>query len=157
MTLPPFEQIAARHGLDVWRFAASQVGYRRVDDVFQDTMLAALASYPTLRDPTVARSWLLRIAARKAIDAYRATERAAVPVADPLPIPVVDAEPPDAELWARVTDLPDKQRQAVGLRFVLDCDYRDIGAVMETSPEAARRNVFEGLRALRRHYREDSR
>jgi DNA-directed RNA polymerase specialized sigma24 family protein len=45
--------------------------------------------------------------------------------------------------------LPDKQRHAVALRFLLDLRYADIGAAMETSPEAARRNVFEALRTLR--------
>jgi DNA-directed RNA polymerase specialized sigma24 family protein len=49
-----------------------------------------------------------------------------------------------------VRDLPDKQRVAVACRFVLDLAYRDIGEVMETSEEAARRNVHEGLKRLRR-------
>ncbi len=152
MRLAPFEKVVERHGVDVWRFAVSQVGPHRADDVFQDTMLAALAAYPTLRDPAVVRSWLLRIAARKAIDLYRATDRAAVPVADPDPAPATDHDPPDDQLWRRVRALPDKQRQAVGLRFVLDLDYRGIGRVMDTTEAAARRNVFEGLRALRGQY-----
>jgi DNA-directed RNA polymerase specialized sigma24 family protein len=58
-------------------------------------------------------------------------------------------EPAEEELWAEVRALPDKQRQAVALRFVLDLDYADVAAAMQTTPEAARRNVFEALRALR--------
>jgi RNA polymerase sigma factor (sigma-70 family) len=148
---PPFEAVVERHAADVWRFSASQVGRDRADDVFQETMLAALAAYPSLRDPTAVRSWLLRIAARKAIDAFRAGARAPVPVAEvgELAGPAPPAEPADEELWAGVRALPAKQRQAVALRFVLDLEYADVGAVMATSPEAARRNVFEGLRTLR--------
>ncbi len=153
--LAPFEQVLERHGGDVWRFTASQVGVGRADDVFQETMLAALAAYPSLRDPAAVRSWLFAIAARKAIDAFRAGARTPVPVAD-LPVTAraglagaPEPEPADGELWARVRALPAKQRQAVGLRFLLDLDYAGIGATMETSPEAARRNVFEGLRRLR--------
>ena len=55
----------------------------------------------------------------------------------------------DAQLWARVRELPEKQRLAVAYRFVADLAYREIGEAMGTSEEAARRNVFEGLRALR--------
>jgi RNA polymerase sigma factor (sigma-70 family) len=154
MRLPPFDQVVARHGMDVWRFAASQVGRDRADDVFQETMLAALAGYPSLRDPTAVRSWLLRIAARKSVDLFRAVARDAVPVPEPVDAAgsggsVTEHEPADEELWARVRALPTKQRQAVALRFVLDLAYADIAAAMQTSQEAARRSVFEALRTLR--------
>ncbi len=49
--LPPFEQVLERYGADVWRFAAAQLGPAHADDVFQDTMLAALAGYPRVRKP----------------------------------------------------------------------------------------------------------
>lgn len=157
MTLPPFDQVVEQHGMDVWRFAASQVGRDRADDMFQETMLAALAGYPSLRDPTAVRSWLLRIAARKTVDLFRAGAREAVPVAEPaeaagseLVTESVTEHPADEELWARVRALPAKQRQAVALRFVLDLGYADVAAAMQTSQEAARRSVFEGLRTLRR-------
>jgi RNA polymerase sigma factor (sigma-70 family) len=151
--LAPFAEIVERHAADVWRFSASQVGRERADDVFQETMLAALSAYPGLRDPGSVRSWLLQIAARKSVDLFRAGSRAPVPVAEPEPAGdsgmAVDPEPRDEALWARVGALPEKQRQAVGLRFLLDLEYSDIGAAMRTSPEAARRSVFEALRTLR--------
>lgn len=149
MNLPPFEHVVEQHADDVWRFSVSQVGRARADDVFQETMLAALSAYPTLRDPGAVRPWLIRIAARKAIDAFRASARAPVPVESPEPAPSLPSERPDDDLWARVRALPDKQRQAVGLRFVLDLAYAEIGDAMETSPEAARRSVFEALKTLR--------
>jgi RNA polymerase sigma factor (sigma-70 family) len=150
--LEPFESVVERHGADVWRFSCSQVGRERADDVFQETMLAALAAYPSLRDPGAVRSWLLQIAARKAVDAFRAGARAPAPIADPGEHAGGTHDPPaaDDELWARVRALPEKQRQAVALRFLLDLDYADVGAAMRTSPEAARRSVFEAMRALRR-------
>jgi RNA polymerase sigma factor (sigma-70 family) len=152
MRLPPFERVVERHGDDVWRFSVSQVGIARADDVFQDTMLAALGAYPTLRDPGAVRPWLLRIAARKAVDRFRDDARAPAPVEAPEPPPALPADAiagPDDELWARVRELPEKQRQAVALRFVLDLRYADVAAAMDTTVEAARRNVFEGVRTLR--------
>ena len=65
-------------------------------------------------------------------------------------------EPPGAEepeLWAHVRALPPKQRAAVVLRHVGDLDYAEIGRAMGTTPEAARRNVLEGLRRLREVWR----
>ena len=42
-----------------------------------------------------------------------------------------EAELPDEELWGRVRALPEKQHQAVALRFLLDLEYADIGAAIE--------------------------
>jgi RNA polymerase sigma factor (sigma-70 family) len=149
--LPPFEQVLDRYGADVWRFAAAQAGLAYADDIFQETMLAALAGYPQLRKPDAVKSWLFRIAARKAVDAARTRSRVPVPVADIDPSAATAAPPevPEEELWAQVRALPPKQRQAVALRIVLDLPYDEIAAAMATSVAAARRNVHEALKTLR--------
>ena len=148
--LPPFEQVIELHGRAVLRFCAAQVGGERAEDAFQETMLAALRAYDTVRDPAAIRSWLFSIAARKAVDAHRGRARGPEPVADPEP------PPPSGELaafdpgiWRLVGSLPDKQRSAIGLRYLADLSHAEIAEVMETSVEAARRNVFEGLKRLR--------
>src|SRR6202030_1211489 len=98
-TLPPFDDVVAAHGTDVWRFAVSQVGAARADDLFQETMLAALSAYPTLRDPRSMRAWLLRIAARKAIDMFRASAGDPVPVEEPDAGAAPAPDMPDDALW----------------------------------------------------------
>ena len=154
--LPPFESVVAEYGANVWRFAASQVGYAGADEVFQETMLAAMLAYPSLREPAAVRTWLLRIAARKAIDSFRTAAKSPIPVAEPpegadhtSPELELQRGSHDSELWAHARDLPDKQRQALALRVLLDLPYAEIAAVMQTSPAAARRNVFEALTKLR--------
>jgi RNA polymerase sigma factor (sigma-70 family) len=149
VSLPPFQEVLDRYGRDVLRVCFAVAGPAQADDVYQETMLAALSAYPSLRDPSVVRSWLLRIASNKAIDAHRSRARAPVPVAEPDPGAAPADGTYDEELWARVRDLPDKQRLAVAYRFVADLAYREIGDAMGTSEEAARRNVFEGVRRLR--------
>jgi RNA polymerase sigma factor (sigma-70 family) len=149
VSLPPFQEVVDRHGREVYRLCAAMAGRAGADDCYQETMLAALAAYPRLRDAAVVRSWLLTIAARKAIDGHRARRRDPVPVPEPDAGGAPDAPPRDEALWARVRELPEKQRIAVGYRFVADLAYREIGAAMDTSEEAARRNVHEGLRRLR--------
>jgi RNA polymerase sigma factor (sigma-70 family) len=140
------------------------VGAVEADDCYQETWLSALRAYPRLRDASNLRSWIFTIAHRKVIDHARSRARRAVPVGEvaeggcppdgvaPAADDVLAAADADG-LWAQVAGLPDKQRTAVALRFVADAPYAEIGAVMETSEEAARRNVHEGLKRLRREYR----
>jgi DNA-directed RNA polymerase specialized sigma24 family protein len=155
--LPPFERIVEAHGPAVLRFCAAQAGPVRADDCFQETMLAALRAYDGVRDPEAIPGWLFAIAARKAVDLHRAQARAGTPAGAALdgaaePAPPAGL-PRDDGLWARVRALPDKQRTAVGLRFVADLSHAEIAAAMGTSEPAARRNVFEGLQRLRKEMR----
>jgi RNA polymerase sigma factor (sigma-70 family) len=157
--LPPFQKLLDAHGRDVHRFLVATVGATDADDCYQETWLAALRAYPRLREGSNLRSWILTVAHHKAIDSARAGRRRALPVAEPAqqaaaaaPEPAPEPEPSDDGLWSRVRVLPPKQRTAVALRYLADCGYAEIAAVMGTSEEAARRNVHEALKRLRREY-----
>jgi RNA polymerase sigma factor (sigma-70 family) len=154
--LPPFEAVIELHGPAVLRFCVAQTGSERGEDVFQETMLAALRAYDEVRDPGAIGSWLFSIAARKAVDSHRGRARAPEPVADPEPPPLDDDGPvlSNDGIWQLVRSLPGKQRTAVTLRYLADLSHREIAEVMQTSEDAARRNVFEGLRRLREHVTE---
>lgn len=154
MSLPPFQTVLEEHREAVLRFLAASIGRQEADDVFQETFLAALRAYPRLQRGDNLRGWLLKIASRKAIDAHRARKRAPVPAehVDPGAAPS-NGNLPDEALWQAVRALPDRQRTAVVLRFTFDLAYREMGEVMDSSEEAARRNVFEGLKKLREEYR----
>jgi RNA polymerase sigma factor (sigma-70 family) len=150
MTLPPFQVLIDQHRDDIYRFLRASVGPNDADDCFQDTFISALRAYPRLRGDSNLRGWLFTIAHRKALDSHRARARRAVPIAD---LPETVGEPlmngGEPELWKAVGSLPAKQRAAVLLRFAGDLAYREIGEAMESSEEAARRNVHEGLKKLR--------
>jgi RNA polymerase sigma factor (sigma-70 family) len=141
------------HGHDVHRFLRALVG-QDAEDCYQETWIAALRAYPRLRDDSNLRGWILTVAHRKAIDRIRAHRREAVLLAELPERSAVDSglEPADDRLWAAVGELPDKQRTAVALRYVVDAGYAEMAAVMGTSEEAARRNVHEGLKRLRTEY-----
>jgi RNA polymerase sigma factor (sigma-70 family) len=157
MSLPPFESVIEEHGPALLRFCVARAGAGQGEDVFQEAMIAALRAYTTLRDPDAIRPWLYSIAARKAIDAHRAAARAPVPVDDlePLEQGVADAPAFDREIWSLVKELPRKQREAIGLRFLGELTHGEIAEAMGTSEEAARRSVFEGLRRLRQDHGDD--
>jgi RNA polymerase sigma factor (sigma-70 family) len=146
-TQAPFQRFLDEHREPVLAFLRTMVGPVDADDCFQETFIAALRSYKRM-DGRHPRAWVMTIARRKAIDHHRARARRPEP-RDRLPeIPVTD-ERPDREVWAAVAELPDGQRAAVALRYAADLPYREIGAALECSEEAARRRVADGLRALR--------
>ena len=126
MELPPFSEFLEEHRGTVYRFLMAAVGPHEADDCFQDTFVAALRAYPRLTDASRLDRWILRIASRKAIDHHRAAGRRAIP-----------------------SDEPPKQRVAVVHRHVLDRSYADVADVMGISEEAARANVYQGVKKLR--------
>jgi len=152
VTLPPFQQLLDAHGPDVHRFLLATVGRDAADDCYQETWLSALRAYPRLRDGSNLRGWLLTIAHRKSIDLLRRRRRAAVPAGELPEVAVLDAPAEDHGIWRLVRELPPKQRTAVALRYAVDADYALIAASMGISEAAARRNVHEGLKRLRREY-----
>lgn len=145
----PFQRFLDEQRTTVFRFLVASVGRDAADDCFQETFLAALRAYPTLRAGSNHRAWVLAIAHRKAIDHHRARARAAVPVADVPEVAVDGTAPVDDELWARVRALPPRQRAAVTLRFAGDLTHAEVGAALGCSEEAARRAAHDGLNKLR--------
>jgi RNA polymerase sigma factor (sigma-70 family) len=149
--LPPFQMLVEEHRVDLYRFCVASAGRGDADDIFQESWIAALRAYPTLRRADNLRAWLFRIAQNKAIDFHRSRARRPLPV-DELPEPPAGGPTQldgESELWAAVRELPPKQRTAVFCRAVLGMPYPELAALLECSEEAARRSVFEGLRRLR--------
>jgi RNA polymerase sigma factor (sigma-70 family) len=145
----PFQRFLDAHRDEVWRFLVASVGRDAADDCFQETFLAAMRAYPSMR-PDNPRAWVLTIAHRKALDHFRARKRRPVAVGDLPDVPAPEApELRDDGVWQRVHALPPKQRAAVLLRFAGDLTHGEVATVMGVSEEAARRNAFEGLRKLR--------
>jgi RNA polymerase sigma factor (sigma-70 family) len=149
MKLPPFQALLDEHRIDVYRFLVATVGPLDADDCFQETWISALRAYPNLRRGDYLRAWLFRIAQNKAIDAHRARGRRAVPVAAVPERPTSSPSDTDPELWERVRELPPKQRTAVFCRSVLGMPYAELAVLLESSEDAARRNVHEGLKRLK--------
>jgi RNA polymerase sigma factor (sigma-70 family) len=154
VNLPPFQVLLEEHRRDVYRFLVATAGASEADDAFQETWIAALRAYPKLRRADNLRAWLFRIAQNKSIDAHRARGRRAVPVAALPERPPAEADE-DPELWARLRELPAKQRTAVFCRTVLGMPYEELATLLESSEEAARRNVHEGLKRLREELTND--
>ncbi len=153
MSLPPFQHLVDAHWRDVARLAHALAGPVDGDDVAQQAWTQALAAYPRLSSTRNLRGWLLTITHRCAMDVHRGRARRAVPHEDPASLTEAPSlsppEPGDDALWARVAGLPERQREAVVLRFVADLDHRAIADALGTSPTMSRRLVSDALAALR--------
>lgn len=155
MTPPPFQRLLDEHAADLLRFCVASAGPVDGDDVFQETIVAALRAYPRIRHTDSLKGWLLTIAHNKALDHHRARGRRAVPAEGLEPPPPAGdrtPEPRDDTLWDAVHDLPAKQRGAVLLRFVGDLSHREIAAALGSSEQAARRSLADGLANLRKDW-----
>jgi RNA polymerase sigma factor (sigma-70 family) len=162
IALPPFQALLDEHGSDVLGFLIASVGPHDAEDCFQETFIAALRGYPELRHSRNLRGWLLTIAHRKALDHHRAGSRRPTPsgsaeeVSDRAGADGLRAGPAvpegSSEIWRAVSTLPPKQRSAVVLRFATGMSHRQIGAALDCSEDAARRNVHEGVKALREEF-----
>ncbi|MBS1888428.1 MAG: sigma-70 family RNA polymerase sigma factor [Actinobacteria bacterium] len=149
--LPPFQTLIDEHAAEVMAVLRGAVGREGAEDAFQETFLAALRAYPSLREARNLRGWLVTIAHRKAIDHHRARGRAPLPVEAVREEAVFDPDPTDGtEIWRAVAALPPKQRAAVTLRFASDLPHEEIAAALGCSPAAARRSLHEGLKRLRK-------
>lgn len=158
MVLPPFQSLLDAHAGEVSRLCAALAGPDDGADCAQETWLAALRAYPDLRHAGNLRGWLLTIAARTAMDSHRRRARRPVPVSA---VPDSAAAGPqdghDAELWARVRRLPERQRTAIGLRYALDLPHAGVAAALGCTETTSRRLVSDGLSALRADLRPDLR
>jgi RNA polymerase sigma factor (sigma-70 family) len=158
VTLPPFQHLVDAHWRDVARLAHALAGPVDGDDVAQQAWIQALAAYPRLRSTSNLRGWLLTITSRCAMDVHRARGRRAVPAPDIAAIGEVSGrslvtgpenDRPDERLWSHVADLPDRQRHAVVLKYVVDLDHPTIAKALGTTPAMSRRLVSDALATLR--------
>jgi RNA polymerase sigma factor (sigma-70 family) len=159
VTLPPFQHLVDAHWRDVARLAHALAGPLDGDDVAQQAWTQALAAYPRLRSTTNLRGWLLTITSHCAMDVHRSRGRRAVPAPDVAFIGEVrgravvegpDRDRPDEGLWSHVAALPERQRHAVVLKYVVDLDHPSIAKALGTTPTMSRRLVSDALATLRK-------
>jgi RNA polymerase sigma-70 factor (ECF subfamily) len=129
-----FEILVRRYGPLMRGFATRILGSNdETDDVVQDAFIVAWQQLPTLDDPSVVKSWLMRIVSRKSIDRVRA-RRVHADIADHDPASPDESTPArQAEARSRedalseaLSRLPEQQRKCWVLRELAEYSYDDI-------------------------------
>lgn len=157
MRVRPFEEVVAEHGATVLRVCRAVVGPVEAEDAWSETFLSALRAYPQLPVDANVEAWLVTIAHRRALDIGRARSRRPTPT-DSMPdrpSPRADPASRDPDLWDALARLPAKQRQAVAYHHIAGLPFTEIAKLLGNSPDAARRAAADGIKTLRKLYRED--
>lgn len=119
------------------------------EEVVIDTMVTAWERIGSLRDPAALRSWLLRIAARKAL----ARRRRAVPgheLLDEAAATTSSAADPERIALAEALDgLPSRQRACLSLHYYAGLSVAETAGALGISPNTAKFHLKAGLERMR--------
>ena len=157
---PPgdFGELVDRHQTEILRYLRRLTGDPTVaEDLFQDTFLRAFGRFSRLRTDSNHRAWLYRIATNLFLNHRRARGRRhevaltpELPSNGPSPATVQDGSSAVAALRLAIGQLPRRQRAAFVQRQLHGLSYREVGAALGCTEAAARANVYQAVRRLRR-------
>ena len=152
-----------RYGEELERHVASMLPDRSdADDVLQEVWVAAHRHPPEDRAGAGMRPWLYRVATNAALDrlSRRGRRRRMLGQRQPEvhgdPTPAPDAglerlgETDRRRVREAIARLPERQRHAVWLRWIEGEEYDAIARRVGGTAAAARANVYQGLKTLRR-------
>lgn len=159
----PVEDWTARYADELERHVTRMLGNPdEARDVVQELWVSALRSPPDHGEGSNVRAWLYRVATNRALDLISGRKRRSTLLEGRSPELEPDRPPPPdgafrglseagaERVRARVAALPCRQRDAVWLRWIEGEDYAAIASRLGGTEEAARANVYQGLKTLRR-------
>ena len=145
---------------DLHRYCARMTGsVADGEDVVQDTLASAYYALSQLRDRSLLRPWLFRIAHHRALDLLRRNaHRASEPLDVAEDMPADDALAPDSALardqalraaLSSFLQLAPAQRACVVMKDVLDHSLEEIASLLDTSVPAVKSALHRGRTQLR--------
>lgn len=163
-----FEQLIDRYHDEIyrylWRLLKTGQSFPDIEiaDVVQEVFIRAYRGFARLRPGSNHRAWLYKIATNYAYTTLKQNRRRhqCVEPFDVHEFHLADAAPSQLEQILRrealqtageaIQKLPPKQRTALVLRYLQELSYAEIATAMTCSEDAARANVYQALRSLRR-------
>lgn len=160
---PEFEHLVETYGAEIysylWRLFDGSA--EDAEDCLQDTFLKAFQVYSRLRPDSNYRAWLYKIATNSGLTALKKKGRQTYFNDD---LAEDYALSPDEAIEQRITleqiaravdGLPEKQKSALILRKYQALSYHEIATVIGGDEGAARANVYQGLKKLRKMFNPD--
>jgi RNA polymerase sigma-70 factor (ECF subfamily) len=154
---PWFDEQYKKYSPILFKFIAKHLrrDQTAVEEVFEDTIVAAWKSYNSFEHKSSYFTWLCRIALNKIADYYHdqvnESSRFIVPIIDTLTYIDKDHLSPEEnmaleELKASVNDclnlLPYEKRQLLWFRYWKDYSYEQIGSIMGISERAVEGRLY---------------
>ena len=153
---PAFDTIEEHLG-NVYRYALRLAGRPDIaEDLTQETMLRGWRHRRKLRDPRVARVWLLRIATNLWTDHLRRTKfrprtlDAEPPCPRPSPAVVSDDRENVRLALAAMDELPPRQRQVLYLVTCEEMSHADVAAVLNINETSVKASLSLARHEMRR-------
>lgn len=126
------------------------------EDVVQEAFVRAYRAFGSFRPDTDFRPWLLTIVANQARNVHRGRRRRAERESRVLPDPPGDDPAESAEVADRrravrrqLALLPDRQREVLVCRYLLELDEKETCTVLGLSPGTVKSRTSRALRRLR--------
>src|SRR5437763_3568166 len=140
---------------DFVRVAAGVTGDGEAQDAVQEGFARALRALPGFRGEAPLEAWVWRIVLNAAFD--RSRSRAPRPVAEPDASAEVVEDVPASDFARWVSELPERQRLAVFLRYRADLDYRSIALALGVEVGTVSATLHAAHATLKRRLEEVSR
>ena len=150
-----FVRLVREHGRSMFRAARAMLDSdAAAEDAVGEAVLLAWQSFPRLRDPSAAKSWLLRICVNCACGQRRKTGReVALEGLEERAAPEKDGEV--SYLWDAVRALPEDQRLAVLLYYYEDMPVAEIARTLGIAQGTVKSRLSRGRDRLRQMLREE--
>jgi RNA polymerase sigma-70 factor (ECF subfamily) len=150
------DDLVAAHADAVYRYALRLTqNQEQAEDLTQEALLRGWQRRATLREPTAARVWLLRIATNLHSDWLRAARPTSSYTETETPASVNDVETRLEQrecvqrALAALDALPSRQRQAMYLVTIEQLSHHDAAAVLEITVEALKASLSLARRVMR--------
>lgn len=156
-----FNETLQRYERPLIRYAQSLVG--QLDDardIVQDVFLRLSQAIHTV-DPERMAPWLFTVCKNRATDHLRKHQRLVVMETETLDLEAAPDSPPDFDLQQEETSatlhrllgtLPEKQREAIRMKFIAGLSYKEISTVMKTSVGNVGYLIHHGVNAMREQW-----
>ena len=120
--------------------------HARAEDATNDAFVKALERWPSVGKMDAPGAWVTRVALNKAKRSLRLRGRRIrlLHTED-----VVEDKHIDGELWRAVSELPERQRHALLLRYIDDYSQKQIAAELEIAPGTAAATLSQARKNLR--------
>ena len=116
-------------------------------DVVQDSFAKALRKRRSIRSPDALEPWLWRVVLNTARDRRRGRRTAVLSAAEPAM--TMNGYEADAAVRALLAELPERQREAIFLRYYADLDYKAIAELLGISAGTVAATLNAAHSALR--------
>jgi RNA polymerase sigma factor (sigma-70 family) len=146
-----FAAIYRRYGQELHRYCTAILGNAEdAADALQNTMASAVRALPGERREIALKPWLYRVAHNESISLLRQRRPGVELDPDRLTAPAADAATIERlrQLVADLGELPDRQRGALVMRELSGLSFKQVGAALGCSAQAARQLVYETRLAL---------